>query len=61
MSFKSIVVLFGTFTIYFMVLNNRLIFEEKMLIEEFGNKYKEYMKKTYRLFPKSANLMNEYF
>ena len=33
--------------LYFMRISN----EEKMMIEEFGDKYKEYMKKTGRLIP----------
>ena len=30
----------------------RIPFEEKMMIDEFGNEYKEYMESTGRLFPK---------
>ena len=29
----------------------RIRIEEKMLIDQFGKEYKEYMKKTYRLIP----------
>ena len=34
--------------LYFMRVSN----EEKMMIDEFGDEYKKYMKKTGRLFPK---------
>ena len=33
--------------LYFMRVSN----EEKMMIDEFGNEYKEYMKRTGRLIP----------
>ena len=38
-------------TVYFIILKHRLIFEEKMLIEEFGKEYKKYMEKTKKLQP----------
>ena len=37
--------------LYFVVLRHRLLFEEKLLIEEFGEEYRDYMKKTKRLIP----------
>jgi len=36
----------------YVILFLRMPIEEKMLINTFGNKYKEYMKSTERLFPK---------
>ena len=40
--------------LYFKRINN----EEKMMIDEFGNEYKEYMKKTGRLIPPFHILFN---
>jgi protein-S-isoprenylcysteine O-methyltransferase Ste14 len=37
--------------LYFAVIRHRLIFEERMLVEEFGDEYRDYMKKTWRLIP----------
>ncbi|MBN1681966.1 hypothetical protein JW865_00240 [Candidatus Bathyarchaeota archaeon] len=36
--------------LYFIILNHRIIFEEKMLVEEFGEEYKKYKKKLKKLF-----------
>ena len=51
MAFRSIRMMVGVALLYFLVVRHRLIFEEEMLIEEFGDQYREYMKKTKRLFP----------
>jgi protein-S-isoprenylcysteine O-methyltransferase Ste14 len=37
--------------LYFVVIRHRLLFEERMLVEEFGDEYREYMQKTKRLIP----------
>lgn len=51
MAFRSAVMLTLVSLLYFIVIRHRLIFEEEMLIEEFGDEYREYMKRTKRLFP----------
>ena len=51
MAFNSIILMFGVALLYFLVVRHRLIFEEEMLTEEFGDQYREYMKNTKRLFP----------
>ena len=51
MAFRSAVMLALVSLLYFIVIRHRLIFEEEMLIEEFGDEYREYMKRTTRLFP----------
>ena len=51
MAFRSIFMMFGVALLYFVVVRHRLLFEEEMLVEEFGDPYREYMKKTKRLFP----------
>jgi protein-S-isoprenylcysteine O-methyltransferase Ste14 len=35
-----------------MMYLSRIKHEEDLMIEQFGNKYRQYMKRTYRLFPK---------
>lgn len=50
-AFQSLIVLFAVFIIYFIVFRHRLLFEEELLIQEFGDQYKEYMKQTKRLIP----------
>ena len=50
-AFQSVVVLIAASIIYFVILRHRLIFEEKILIDEFGDQYREYMKRTKRLIP----------
>jgi protein-S-isoprenylcysteine O-methyltransferase Ste14 len=47
----SLVVLVTVTALYFAVIRHRLIFEERMLVEEFGDEYRDYMKKTWRLIP----------
>jgi len=42
---------FLVFTLANLFLLNRIRIEEQMLIEEFGDEYKNYMKKTNRLIP----------
>jgi protein-S-isoprenylcysteine O-methyltransferase Ste14 len=51
MAFRSVIVLCFVTLLYFMVIRHRLLFEEKMLTEEFGDQYRDYMKKTKRLIP----------
>jgi protein-S-isoprenylcysteine O-methyltransferase Ste14 len=51
MAFRSVVMLVLISLLYFIVVRHRLLFEEGMLIEEFGDEYREYMKGTKRLIP----------
>jgi protein-S-isoprenylcysteine O-methyltransferase Ste14 len=51
LSFHSIVVTLMVSGIYFIVFRQRLLFEEEMLLQEFGEEYKRYMRKTWRLIP----------
>jgi protein-S-isoprenylcysteine O-methyltransferase Ste14 len=51
LAFRSMFVLIAIWIIYFTIFRHRLLFEEKMMNEAFGDKYKEYMKKTKRLIP----------
>ncbi len=48
---RSIIVLVVVTAVYFAVIKNRLLFEEQMLVDEFGDEYKAYMRKTRRLIP----------
>ena len=50
-AFRSLVVLVAVTAVYFVVIRHRLLFEEEMLVEEFGDEYRDYMKKTKRLIP----------
>lgn len=49
--FGSIVVFLIIFPLYFIVFRHRIIFEENMLVNEFGEKYEQYKKESYRLVP----------
>jgi protein-S-isoprenylcysteine O-methyltransferase Ste14 len=49
LAFRSLIVLVAVTAVYFVVIKHRLLFEERMLMEEFGDEYKAYMKKTSRL------------
>lgn len=40
------------FIIYLIFIINRVVYEERMLIDKFGNEYIEYQKKTGKFFPK---------
>ncbi len=51
LAFRSLFVLIAIWIIYFMIFRHRLLFEEKMMIEAFGDEYREYMKRTKRLIP----------
>jgi protein-S-isoprenylcysteine O-methyltransferase Ste14 len=51
LAFRSLIVLVAVTAVYFVVIKHRLLFEERMLMEEFGDEYKAYMKKTRRLIP----------
>lgn len=51
LAFRSIIMLIMVSTLYFMVIRHRLLFEEQLLIREFGEDYKKYMKNTKRLTP----------
>ena len=51
MAFRSVVMLVLVSVIYFAVIRHRLLFEEEMLVEEFGDEYREYMERTKRLIP----------
>jgi len=51
MAFRSVIMLILVSTLYFIVIRHRMLFEEEMLVEEFGDEYREYMKRTKRLIP----------
>ena len=51
MAFRSVIMLILVSTLYFIVIRHRLLFEEEMLVEEFSDEYREYMKRTKRLIP----------
>jgi len=51
LAFRSIIMLILISIIYFMVIRHRMLFEEQLLIGEFGEEYKNYMKETKRLIP----------
>lgn len=50
-SFRSIILLTCVSILYFLVIRHRLLFEEQLLIGEFNEEYKNYMKRTKRLIP----------
>jgi len=50
-AFRSLVTLVVVTTVYFLVIRHRLLFEERMLVEKFGDEYRDYMKRTKRLIP----------
>jgi len=50
-AFRSLVMLVAVTALYFVVIRHRLLFEERMLVDEFGDEYRNYMKKTKRLIP----------
>lgn len=50
-AFHSLIVLIVLTITYFIIFRHRLLFEEKMLVEEFGKDYREYMKQTKKLIP----------
>jgi len=51
MSFRSLLTLTSVTVIYFLIMRHRISYEEKMLIEEFGDQYTDYMKKTKKMIP----------
>jgi protein-S-isoprenylcysteine O-methyltransferase Ste14 len=51
MAFRGTIVLLAVAVLYFVVLRHRLLFEEEMLLSEFGEEYRDYMKRTRRLIP----------
>lgn len=51
LAFRSVVMLVLVSTLYFIVIRHRVLFEEEMLVEEFGDEYREYMKRTKRFIP----------
>ncbi|OLS23157.1 MAG: hypothetical protein HeimC2_27750 [Candidatus Heimdallarchaeota archaeon LC_2] len=48
---QSLLVSMISFVVYFKILNNRAIYEEELLINEFGDEYREYMKKSKKFIP----------
>ena len=50
-AFRSVIMLILVSVLYFIVIRHRMLFEEEMLVEEFGDEYREYMKRTKRLIP----------
>jgi len=51
MAFRSLLTLTVVTILYFFIMRHRISFEEEMLLEEFGDEYKNYMKKTKKLIP----------
>jgi protein-S-isoprenylcysteine O-methyltransferase Ste14 len=51
MAFRSMVTLVAVTALYFAVIRHRLLFEERMLVDEFGDEYRDYMRRTKRLIP----------
>jgi protein-S-isoprenylcysteine O-methyltransferase Ste14 len=51
MAFRSVIMFILVSLLYFIVIRHRLLFEEEMLVEEFGDEYLEYMERTKRLIP----------
>jgi len=49
--FRGFIMMFIVVTLYFIVFRNRMLYEEKILTEQFGEKYTEYMKETKRILP----------
>jgi protein-S-isoprenylcysteine O-methyltransferase Ste14 len=49
--FRSIVILILMFIYYFLVLRMRIIEEERLLLQKFGEKFVQYKKRTKRLIP----------
>jgi protein-S-isoprenylcysteine O-methyltransferase Ste14 len=50
-SFRSIITSISYIIIFFLIFNNRMNLEEKLLKEQFGEEYKSYIDKTKRLIP----------
>ncbi|MFX0181843.1 MAG: methyltransferase family protein [Candidatus Hodarchaeota archaeon] len=50
-AFHSLITLIAMTITYFIIFRHRLLFEEKLLLEEFGDKYREYMKQTKKIIP----------
>jgi protein-S-isoprenylcysteine O-methyltransferase Ste14 len=50
-AFHSLIVLIVLTITYFIIFRHRLLFEEKLLVEEFGEDYREYVKQTKKLIP----------
>ncbi len=48
---QSVLVSTVSFVVYFKILNDRALYEEELLIKEFGDEYKEYMKKSKKFIP----------
>jgi len=51
MVFRSIIILIIMFIYYFLVLRMRIIEEERILLNKFGDKFEDYKKRTKRLIP----------
>ncbi|MFX1418697.1 MAG: methyltransferase family protein [Promethearchaeota archaeon] len=51
LSFKSIITPFSFLVLFFLIFNNRMNLEEKLLIEKFGEEYELYINKTKRIIP----------
>lgn len=49
LAFRSAIMLVLVSALYFIVTRHRLLFEEQLLIREFGDEYEGYMKRTKRL------------
>ena len=49
--FHGFIMMFITITLYFLTFRSRMLYEEKILQEQFGEKYTEYMKQTKRIIP----------
>ncbi|UCE13797.1 MAG: isoprenylcysteine carboxylmethyltransferase family protein [Candidatus Heimdallarchaeota archaeon] len=51
LAFRSLIMLSIHTLIFFVIFRNRMIREEEVLLTKFGERYQEYLKKTYRLIP----------
>ena len=49
--FHGFIIMFIVLALYFITFRNRMLYEEKILQEQFGEKYTDYMKKTKRIIP----------
>jgi len=51
LTFRGVISALAVTIVYFFVFRHRLVFEERLLVQEFGDEYIDYMRKTWRLIP----------
>ena len=51
MSFRSLLTLITVTILYFLIMRHRINYEEELLIEEFDDQYRDYMKQTKKMIP----------